>query len=91
VHGFVQHYLNGSGHPDACFAASYLTDLQAARNRADYRLEDRTVGLQHYAMLIVEQAHLVISALERCRADGARESIRQAIAEYERRIRPGGR
>jgi uncharacterized protein (UPF0332 family) len=88
VHGFVRHYLNGSAHSDACFAASHLSRLQAARNRADYHLDDLHVGSQRNAMVCVERAHGIVSALESCRADEARESIRQAIAEYERRVRP---
>jgi uncharacterized protein (UPF0332 family) len=88
IHGFVQHYLNGSRHPDACRAASLLSHLQSARNRADYRIDEPRFGSRQDAMLCVEQAHLVVSSLENCRADAARDPIRQAIAEYERKIRP---
>jgi uncharacterized protein (UPF0332 family) len=88
VHAFVQHYLNGSRHPDARRAATLLSHLQAERNRADYRLDDPQAGSQRDAMLLIERAHLAVSALERCSADDARDSLRQAIAEYERRIRP---
>ena len=45
VHAFVRHYLAGSGHPEAYLAASELGYLQAARNRADYDLDDSEVGL----------------------------------------------
>jgi hypothetical protein len=34
VHGYVQHYLNGSGHSEACRAAFLLSHLQSARNTA---------------------------------------------------------
>jgi uncharacterized protein (UPF0332 family) len=88
VHGFVRHYLNASGHSGACLAASQLSWLQAARNRADYKLGDPGVGFQAFAMVCVEQAHRVVSDLQNCRADEARDSIQQAIAEYEQRIRP---
>jgi uncharacterized protein (UPF0332 family) len=88
VHGFVQHFLHGSGHADARRAASLLSHLQAARNRADYRLDDSRFGSRDEAMLLVERAVLAVSAVDRCRADDVRESIRQGIAEYERRIRP---
>lgn len=88
VHGFVQHYLNGSQHAEACRAAFLLSHLHAARNRADYRLNDPQFASRPDAMLIVERAALVVSALESCRAADARDSIRQAIAEYEQKIRP---
>jgi uncharacterized protein (UPF0332 family) len=88
VHGFVRRYLSGSGHPEACLAASELGDLQMARNRADYNLEDPHVASRAYAILCVERAHRVVSLLENCRPDDARNSIREAIAEYEQRIRP---
>ncbi|MEX2317988.1 MAG: HEPN domain-containing protein [Pirellulales bacterium] len=88
VHGFVQHYLNGSKHGDACRAASLLSHLHAARIRADYRLDGPQFSSQQDAMLIVEQAALVVSALNNCRSEGAWGSIRHAIAEYEQKINP---
>jgi len=88
VHAFVQRYLNGSGYTEACLAALQLTHLQSGRNRADYDLDDSEVGLRQYAMVSVERAHRVASALDICRGGEARESIRQAIADYEQRIRP---
>lgn len=88
VHGFVRHYLNGSGNPDACLAASELNRLQTERNRADYNLNEPNVGSRRFAMLMVERAHRVVSAVESCRADDLRATIRQAIADYERKIRP---
>jgi uncharacterized protein (UPF0332 family) len=54
VHAFVQRYLNGSGHADACFVATQLAHLQSSRNRADYNLDDSTVGLRDFAMVCVE-------------------------------------
>lgn len=88
VHAYVRRHLSGSGDADAVLASELLDDLQSARNRADYRLDDPEVGTRAHAMLIVERAQLVISAVDSCRADEARETIRQAIAEYEQRIRP---
>jgi uncharacterized protein (UPF0332 family) len=88
VHAFVRHYLNASGHPEACLAATELSDLQTARNRADYRLDDPYVGSRGNAIVYVERAHGVVSDLERCRAVGSFDLMRQAIAEYERRIGP---
>jgi uncharacterized protein (UPF0332 family) len=67
VHAFVRHYLAASNHPDACLAASQMADLQTARNRADYDLDNVDVGTRNYAMLIVERAHRVVSALDKCR------------------------
>jgi uncharacterized protein (UPF0332 family) len=87
VHAFVRHCLSGSGHRDARLSAAELADLQRARNQADYDLDDRKVGSRAFAMASVERAARIASALERCRANGIRETIRQAIAEYERRIR----
>jgi uncharacterized protein (UPF0332 family) len=87
VHGFVQHYLNGSGDPQACRAASLLSHLQMARNKADYRLDDRQFGARE-AMLIVERAHLAVSAIDACRAEDERETIRQGIIAYEQKVRP---
>ena len=40
------------------------------------------------ATAIVERATLVVSAIENCRPAAVRESIREAIAEYEQKIRP---
>jgi uncharacterized protein (UPF0332 family) len=88
VHAFVRHQLSGSGHADAILASELLDDLQSARNRADYRLDDPQFGSRRDAMLIVERAHLVVSAVERCCAVEARETIRQGIIAYEQKIRP---
>jgi uncharacterized protein (UPF0332 family) len=88
VHGFVRRYLSGSDQPETALAAAELGDLQMARNRADYKLDDPDVGSRAYAMVSVERAHRVVAALENCRPHEARDSIRQAIAEYERKIRP---
>jgi uncharacterized protein (UPF0332 family) len=88
VHAFVRHYLNASGHGGAIRAADQLRDLQSVRNRADYDLDDPDVGSQAVAMASVEVAHRVVSALENCRADEVRRTIREAIVEYERRICP---
>jgi uncharacterized protein (UPF0332 family) len=88
VHGFVQQYLQGSKNPHALRAASLLSHLQAERNRADYRLEDNRFSSQRDAMLLVERAHLAVAALERCRAPDARESILQAISEYQKKTYP---
>ena len=88
VHAFVRHYLNGSHHPDACRAASFLSHLQAARNLADYDLNNPHVGSRSQAMLMVERATQVVSALENCRNDDIRTSIREAIAEYQQKLRP---
>lgn len=57
VHVFVQHHLNGSDQPAACSDASLLSDLHAARNRADYQLRNHTAGTQAVAKLCVETAH----------------------------------
>jgi uncharacterized protein (UPF0332 family) len=88
VHAFVRRYLSGSGEPELCLSASILRELQAARNRADYNLDDPNVGSQAVAMATVEDAHRIASAVDRCRTDVSRESIRQAIGDYERQIRP---
>lgn len=87
VHAFVQRILNGSGHREAGRAADDLRDLQSARNRADYDLGDNEVGTREYAMFSVERAHRIVSALDDCRREDARGTIRQGIAEYEKRIR----
>jgi uncharacterized protein (UPF0332 family) len=86
VHAFVRHYLASSNDADACLAASQLADLQAARNRADYDLANADVGTRNFAMVIVELAHRVVSAIEKCRRGDVIDAIRQAIADYERRI-----
>lgn len=86
VQVFVQHYLHGSGHPDACRVASFLADLHAARNRADYQLSNRQVGTRPYAILNVETAHNIRAALLLCREDAARAAIQSGIADYRRRI-----
>jgi len=88
VHAFVRRYLNASGDPNAIAATDELGDLQQARNRADYDLDDPDVGSRGFAMVSVERAHRVVSALESCRRDDVRDGIRDGIAEYERRIGP---
>jgi hypothetical protein len=88
VHALVRHYLHASSNLNAIHASHDFGNLQTARNRADYDLDDRRVGLRGYSMLCVERAHRVVSALEACRSGQSRETIRQAIAEYEQRIRP---
>lgn len=88
VHAFVRQYLHASNLSDACTAADELGDLQTLRNRADYKLNDLRVGSQTQAMWAVERSIQVASALAKCRAEKSRESIRQAIAEYEHKIHP---
>ena len=86
VHVFVQHHLNGSGHPSACTAASLLSDLHAARNRADYQLGHYKAGTQAVAKLSVETAHEIRSALLGCSQPPTREQIRTGIAAYVQQI-----
>jgi uncharacterized protein (UPF0332 family) len=88
VHAFIRQYLGASGHPEAYFASSELSYLQAARNRADYDLEDTRMASRDFAMKCVEQAHRIVAALDACRRDDARDSIREAITNYEQRVRP---
>jgi uncharacterized protein (UPF0332 family) len=88
IHGLVRQYLNGSKNRDARVASSHLQRLQTARNQADYDLDDLEVGSQAFAMATVERAHRVAPAFGRRREGAVRDSIRPAIAEYERRIRP---
>jgi uncharacterized protein (UPF0332 family) len=85
VHVFVQHHLNGSGHPSACAAASLLGDLHAARNRADYQLGRNTAGTQAVAKFCVEMAHEIRTALWECSQSPAREQVRSGIAAYVQR------
>jgi uncharacterized protein (UPF0332 family) len=87
VHAFVRNYLYESGHSEARVAARELGDLQTARNRADYRLDDFEAGSREFAMLNVERALRVLSALVECDKEPARHAIQLGIAEYERRIR----
>jgi uncharacterized protein (UPF0332 family) len=86
VHVFVQHHLNGSGQPAACTAASLLSDLHAARNRADYQLSHRTAGTQAIAKLCVETAHEIQTALRECARSPANEQVRTGITAYVRRV-----
>jgi uncharacterized protein (UPF0332 family) len=88
VHGFVRHYLHGSGNADACRAASHLGDLQAARNKADYQLSNPDVGSHAYAVIVVEKAHDIKSALATCSQDKVRATVKEAIAEYANKIAP---
>jgi uncharacterized protein (UPF0332 family) len=88
VHVYVQHHLNGSDLPDACRAASLLSDLHAARNKADYQLGNTTVATQAFAMLRVEMAHEVRSAVTACKRSPTREQVRSGIAAYVRKIGP---
>jgi uncharacterized protein (UPF0332 family) len=86
VHVFLQHHLNGSGHPSARVAASLLSDLHAARNRADYQLGHHTAGTQAVAKLCVERAHEVRNALSECSQSPAREQVLNGIAAYVHRL-----
>lgn len=86
VHVFVQHCLNGSGQSSACIAASLLGDLHAARIRADYQLDRTTVGTHAVAMLCVEMAHEIRTALLECWETPTREHVRTGIAAYLDRI-----
>lgn len=90
VHGFVRHYLNGSGNSNACHAARHLGDLQAARNKADYQLSNPDVATKAFAVLIVEKAHDIRSALMNCTERKAREQLKAAILDYEKRISTKG-
>jgi uncharacterized protein (UPF0332 family) len=86
VHVFVQHHLNGSGQPSACIAASLLSDLHAARNRADYQLDRNTAGTHPVAKLCVETAHEIRTALTECSRSPIREQICNGIAAYVQRV-----
>jgi uncharacterized protein (UPF0332 family) len=88
VHAFVRKCLYESGHPDARIAARELGDLQSARNRADYQLNDTEAESRGYAILNVERAHRVVSALNRCQEESSRDTIRHGIAEYVQKIQP---
>jgi hypothetical protein len=88
VHAFVRHYLHESGNANARLASGELIDLQSARNRADYDLADANVGTRDFAMLCVERAHRMASAVNDYRQESVRESIRAAIAVYEQKVRP---
>lgn len=93
VHVFVQHHLNGSGQPTACRAASLLSDLHAARNRADYQLGNPTAAAQSIAKLCVATAYEVQSELLACRQSPIREQVQAGVASYVQRIagaRPQG-
>ncbi|MEO8498262.1 MAG: HEPN domain-containing protein [Planctomycetota bacterium] len=86
VHVFVQHHLNGSGEPSARLAASLLSDLHAARNRADYQLQNVSAGTQAVARLSVETAHEIRTALVTCIESPAREQVLTGLAAYAQRI-----
>lgn len=86
VHVFVQHYLNGSGHPSACTAASLLSDLHAARNRADYQLSHFRSGSQAVAKLSVETAHEVRNAVRECSQSPTKEQVQSGISAYVQQI-----
>ena len=88
VHAFVCKCLYESGHPDARIAARELGDLQSARNRADYQLDDTEAGSRGYAILNVERAHRVVSALNGCQEENSRDTIRHGITEYVQKIQP---
>lgn len=88
VHAFVGQYLIGSGQHDARIAGFELGDLQAARNHADYDLDDMRWGSRDFAMTCVEQAHRIVTSLNACRQDDIRNSMRDAITKYEQRVRP---
>jgi uncharacterized protein (UPF0332 family) len=88
VHAFVRRYLHASNSPDAVTAADDLGDLQTLRNLADYRLDDSRVGSQKQAKWSVERATQVASALANCRDSNAYAAMRQAILEYEQKLRP---
>jgi uncharacterized protein (UPF0332 family) len=86
VHVFVQHHLNGSRQLPACTAASLLSDLHAARNRADYQLGHDTVGTQAVAKWSVEMAHQIRAALLECSQSPIREQVRTGTSAYVQRI-----
>ena len=86
VHVFVQYHLNGSDQPAALNAASLLSDLHAARNRADYQLSNHTAETQAFAKLCVETAHEVRDALLACRQSPIREQVHTGITAYVQRI-----
>jgi uncharacterized protein (UPF0332 family) len=86
VHVFVQHHLTGSGQPSACTAASLLSDLHAARNRADYQLSNPKAGTHAVAKWCVELAHEIRTALLQCAQSPAKEHVRAGITAYLQRI-----
>ncbi len=86
AHVFTQHHLNGSREPSACTAASLLSDLHAARNRADYQLGRDTAGTQAVAKWSVEMAHRIRTALLECSQSPTREQVRTGISAYVQRI-----
>jgi hypothetical protein len=79
AHVHVARKLQGSGQRDAYRAGSLLGDLHTERIRADYRLDDKRVGIAAFARTCVETAYEIRSALIACRAEPARSEIKPRL------------
>lgn len=86
AHSIVQRYLIGSGHADAQQAGMTLASLHSDRIRADYRLADFRFEDPRFARLKVALAHDVASALDACRNDQAKATVKAGIEAYRDRI-----
>lgn len=86
-HGEVCRCLLQSGHADCHEAGRKLSDLQADRVRADYRLNDTAIERPLAARLGVERAHEFRSLLALCKQEPSRTQIQTGIDAYRQRIR----
>jgi hypothetical protein len=87
AHGDVRNRLAAARHPDIVRAAAMLGDLHSRRIRADYVLTGFELWNEHTSRVYIKSCERIIESLDKCRTDPLRSSVRDAIKEWESKIR----
>ncbi len=81
-HGEPPRRLSESGNENARLAGQLLNELQGARVKADYKLNDHRVAAIEFARHQVEVAYSIRDELEKCAGEEVRAAIKSQIARY---------
>jgi len=85
-HGQVNIYLGNCGIRDLEETQSKLTNLRGDRNKADYKLKDKTVEKRNNAIKAVSNAELIIKTFDLHSSQERRKKIAEGIKIYNKKI-----
>jgi hypothetical protein len=80
-HGEPRHLLAASKHDEAMTAGNILADLQNARVRADYKLDDRSINMT-VARKLIESAFEFRDLIDKCSEPVAMAEIQEVLVRY---------
>lgn len=81
-HGEPPRRLSEPGNENARLAGQLLIELQGARVKADYKLNDRRLAAIEFARHHVEIAHSIRGELDKCVGEDVRTAIKTEIARF---------